>query len=104
MSAPSSAKGSPTQGDSQATSFNAPGAQPDLAEIQAQQLAQAGLIAAMDAKMDARMNAMDAKFEAILARLDRAPEQRPTSPEEAAATQAAAQKAEEAKRARGSGD
>ena len=112
MSASTSAKGSPTQGDSQATSFNAPGAQPDLAEIQAQQLAQAGSIAdlntkfeslsagmnAMDTKMDARMNAMDAKFEAILARLDRAPETRPTSAVDAAAAKAAAEKAEEAKR------
>ena len=105
MSAPSSAKGSPTQGDSQATSFNAPGAQPDLAEIQAQQLAQAGLIADLqtkvgnlDTKMDAHMNAMDAKFEAILARLDRAPETRPTSAVDAAAAKAAAEKADEAKR------
>ena len=48
--------------------------------------------------MDARMNAMDAKFDAILARLDRAPEHRSTSAEDAAAAKAAAEKAGEAKR------
>jgi len=56
MSASTSAKGSPTQGDSQATSFNAPGAQPDLAEIQAQQLAQAGSIADLDEKFTTNMH------------------------------------------------
>ena len=105
MSAPSSAKGSPTQGDSQATSFNTPGAQPDLAEIQAQQLAQAGSISDLNTKFEslsADMTAMDkkftAKFDAILARLDRPPEHRSTSAEDAAAAKAAAEKAEEAKR------
>ena len=95
MSAPSSAKGSPTQGDSQATSFNTPGAQPDLAEIQAQQLAQAGLIADLQTKVGNLDEKFTAKFDAILARLDRAPEHRSTSAEDAAAAKAAAEKAEE---------
>ena len=72
MSAPSSAKGSPTQGDSQATSFNTPGAQPDLAEIQAQQLAQAGSIADLNTKFDslsADMKSMMATMTTIMAHL-----------------------------------
>ena len=105
MSAPSSAKGSPTQGDSQATSFNTPGAWPDLAEIQAQQLAQAGSIADLqtkvgnlDTKSDSLSADMNTMMATIMVRLDRWLEHRPTSAEEAAAAKAAAKKAVEAKR------
>lgn len=105
MSAPSSAKGSPTQGDSQATSFNTPGAQPDLAEIQAQQLAQAGLIADLqtkvgnlDEKFTAKFDSLSADLKVILALLQSLPEHHSTSAVDAAAAKAAAEKAEEAKR------